>query len=159
MRYLILSDSHGCAALTARAWREAGRVDGVLFAGDGLDDLAALAAAGAAVYAVRGNMDGLLRDAPLYRVETLAGVRVLLTHGHRAHVKQSLDDLAQCALERQAAVAVYGHTHVPRVERYRGVLTVNPGALRDGRYAVLTVAGPGECGAELMRMSAAQGDV
>jgi predicted phosphodiesterase len=42
---------------------------------------------------------------------TLAGVRILLTHGHRQGVKYGLGAAVAYAEGRQADVLVFGHTH------------------------------------------------
>jgi|LSQX01.1.fsa_nt_gb putative phosphoesterase len=142
MRALILSDSHGRSDLVVRAYEEAcaqGGADAVLFAGDGWDDLMPLVERKIPVYAVRGNSENLVGGPPYMRVETLEQARVMITHGHRSDVRHTLDELVKSARDMSAIVAVYGHTHAQHAKWHRGVLTVNPGALRDGRYAVLQV--------------------
>ena len=44
------------------------------------------------------------------------------------------------AEELGARAALFGHTHAPFAGYAGGVLLVNPGALKDGRYAVLRIA-------------------
>src|SRR5690606_26470360 len=86
---------------------------------------------------VRGNCDGYLATAPEEMMLTIEGTRLLLTHGHRHRVKQGLLALAYRAREAGVQVALYGHTHVPSVERVGDIVLINPGALMSGRYAVL----------------------
>lgn len=156
MRALILSDSHGRRDLVVQAFTQANQVepvDLVLFAGDGWDDLMPLVDKKMTIYAVRGNVESVPSGPPYLRVETLGQVRTLIVHGHRLGVKNTLDDLAANAREKEATIAVYGHTHVPRIKWHRGVLTINPGALRDGRYAVLTILCSGRIEPELMHLA------
>ncbi len=159
MRALILSDSHGRRDLVLQAYAQATAlepVDAVLFAGDGWEDLMPLTVKKLPIYAVRGNVENVTAGPPYLRVETLEQVRTLIVHGHRLGVKNSLDELTANAREKDATIAVYGHTHVPRVKWHRGVLTINPGALRDGRYAMLTVLCSGRIEPELMHLTGAQ---
>ena len=77
----------------------------------------------------------------LFRSEELAvsflvnGVRFYACHGHEWHVKYGLDRLCYAAMECQAQVALYGHTHHAQVDLERGMYLVNPGAVCD-RYGV-----------------------
>ena len=75
------------------------------------------------------------------------GVLFFYTHGHHYGVKMGSERLAECAGERGADVALFGHTH--RRELVRGVGTAatvfNPGSLRDGgSYGVITITN-GKC--------------
>lgn len=160
MRALILSDSHGRRDMVMQAFNEANRVqpvDAVLFAGDGWEDLMPLVNKKLPIYAVRGNVENVPSGPPYLRVETLEQVRTLVVHGHRLGVKHTLDELVANAKEKDAAIAIYGHTHVPRVKWHRGVLTINPGAARDGRYAILTILCTGRIEPELTRVGELKG--
>ncbi len=138
MRLLLFSDSHGSVhhllAMMSRAQRE-GPVDAILFAGDGIGDLAFLQA-GCPVHAVRGNCDlGSSMEKEL--LLNFGSQQVYLTHGHLHRVKHGLSLLASDALERGAQVAVFGHSHQQGTAIKNGVLCVNPGALSKGEYAML----------------------
>ena len=108
-----------------------------------LEELRAL---GPPVEAVHGNMDEqALRDAlPRERVVEVAGARVGMVHvpGPRAGREERLvGRFPGCA------AVVYGHTHMPQVERHLGVWVLNPGSPTERRRApsrtmlVLAVAG------------------
>ena len=137
MKLLVVSDSHGVTAPMLE-WTARHRPDAVLHLGDHAADAEVLRAAypTVPVYAVRGNCDGA--GAPESRTLLLGGVRIFLTHGHRYRVKLGTDILAYAALEQEAAVALYGHTHCQSDEVRGGVRLINPGAA-DARYALLTV--------------------
>jgi len=68
------------------------------------------------------------------------GVKLLALHGHVfPSIRYDLSRLSYYAEEKGVALALYGHTHRPDVEWAGSVLLVNPGALKDGRYAVVTI--------------------
>ena len=138
---LVVSDTHGRADLLCEAARRA-KPDLVLFLGDGLRDLSALPD-DVSVRAVRGNCDWYTaEDAPLVRVETVANVRLYLTHGHTQGVKSGLDTAVAAAAAANADVLLYGHTHVPRE------LTLPAGAAAGGSVLQkpLLVLCPGSLG-------------
>jgi uncharacterized protein len=95
-----------------------------------LEELAALAP----VEAVRGNMDEVALKAALPErcVVPVEGVRIGLVHIAGPSVRRE---------ERLVSwfpgcdAVVYGHTHVPQLERYRGVWIVNPGSPTERRRA------------------------
>ena len=165
MTYLILSDSHGRPDRIEEAVRRV-RPDGILFAGDGLRDLARAElpalAQGYPLWAVSGNCDWL--TTPLVINDTLVepepeelilleGIRVLLIHGHRYGVKGGLGSAVARAVQRDADLLIYGHTHLPvelhlRPDDRRADLSVtkpltlfNPGSLgdRDASFGTLTL--------------------
>ncbi|MBR4425022.1 MAG: YfcE family phosphodiesterase [Oscillospiraceae bacterium] len=142
-KLLVCSDSHGNdAALRAAAALE--KPDLLLFLGDGAPDLDALRAAFPAldVRAVRGTCDWA-SAAPELRVLQVEQLRVFMTHGHRYRVKDDpgLMNLRYAALERGAALALFGHTHWPSLDRWEGLTVLNPGAMENGCYATVTVDG------------------
>lgn len=78
-------------------------------------------------------------DAPAERVEEIAGVKFLLVHGDRYGVKSSLTRLCYRAEELGCQAALFGHTHSAFCGYAGAALLVNPGALRDGNYAEITL--------------------
>lgn len=132
------SDAHG-----ARAYREAlvaalPKIDAFCYLGDcEADGLALrLLLGNTAFHIVRGNCDHG-SDLPETVMERLDGVRALITHGHRFHVKRTTALLAAKAAEQGCALALFGHTHQPYHGAREGVVLVNPGALCMGRYALI----------------------
>lgn len=122
MTALILSDSHGKADMVARAVRQAGRVDLLLFLGDGLRDLYGLEES-MPVVSVRGNCDLFSffgdNSVPEERIIRLGEYTVLMMHGHTAGVKASYVSAAERAARLGADILLFGHTH-QRFERYLG---------------------------------------
>ena len=147
---LVISDVHG--RLRDLRWvLQNETADAMFYLGDGLYDLnAALELRREPVpypiYRVAGNCDVNYSE-PSEGLAPFGGVLFFYTHGHHYGVKMGSERLAECAGERGADVALFGHTH--RRELVRGVGTAatvfNPGSLRDGgSYGVITIEN-GEC--------------
>jgi len=137
VRIAAISDTHmprGARALPAACVERLRDADLILHAGDVvaasfLDELRAL---GPPVEAVCGNMDepALTASLPRVRVVDAAGVRIGMVHiaGPRAGREERLrGEFPGCA------AVIYGHTHVPQVERVSGVWIVNPGSPTERR--------------------------
>ena len=140
MRVIVLSDSHGFTGRLSTILtvaEQGGPIDAILHLGDGYWDLRDLEVDLPPVYQVAGNCD-LFRSDTLDFV-TLSNAKLLLTHGHYQHVREGTDDLLSLALEEKCAAALYGHTHYQKMEWRSGILILNPGAVNDGKYAVLNI--------------------
>ena len=147
----LISDTHfqdRLFALPEKLARVWGPLDLILHAGD-VGDLSVLDQLGqmAPVMAVHGNDEPptAARDLPEQQLLMRGGVRVLLWHSHypdpvveRANRKGNwgpkLDRLAARTREAGAQVLVYGHSHVPALNRQAGVILFNPGALASGSF-------------------------
>lgn len=115
--------------------RELERADLILHGGDfvalaALRELEALAP----VEGVYGNMDEPALQAvfPERRVVEVEGVRIGMVHV--PGVKAGRESRLVTWFPGCDAV-VYGHTHLPRVERHRGVWILNPGSPTERRRA------------------------
>ena len=132
MKILVLSDSHAGLSFMRRCI-EAVKPDAVIHLGDYYDDGSAMAEEYPHIsfYQVPGNCDahrGFIPD-PETRLETLDGVRILMTHGHRHHVKQTLIRLVADARASRAAVVLFGHTHSAHCQQEEdGLWVLNPGS-------------------------------
>ena len=140
MNVLVFSDSH--RALSGMRHAVAlERPDYVIHLGDLERDAQLLAQEYPTlpVAGVPGNCDGF-PTAPLQRLATYAGVKVLMSHGHIWNVKLGYHAAIHAARQCQADVLLFGHTHVPYCQQEEdGLWVVNPGSIRDsGSYAVLT---------------------
>lgn len=142
LRYMVLSDSHRAGGWLARAAEiyAQGGFDGCIHLGDVHADARRFAElAGTTPLCVRGNCDSPLCPAPAERVEALGGARILLAHGDRYGVKSSLTRLSYRAEELACQAAFFGHTHRAFCGYVGGALLLNPGALREGNWAEVTV--------------------
>ena len=140
----VFSDSHGYPDHMIRVIREE-QPDLIFHLGDGESDLRAVRRAfpDLPVHAVRGNCD-LFSSAPALVRTRVAGVKVFATHGHEYRVKYDRDfqTLRYAALEADARVVLFGHTHIPYHDRVWGMEIVNPGSIGYGTragYAVLNI--------------------
>jgi putative phosphoesterase len=106
----------------------------VLHAGDfvSMEFLAELRALGPPVEGVYGNMDepALKESLPNHRVVEVGAVRIGMVHdaGPRAGREARL-----AARFEDCEAVVYGHTHVPQVERFQHLWVLNPGSPTDKR--------------------------
>lgn len=132
MRVGLISDTHGL--LRPGALEQLADAELILHAGDVGDpgilvELGALAP----VHAVWGNTDGFdVRAVTAERVRLeLEGWQVLLTHGHELGSPRP-DSLRDAYPD--ADIIVFGHTHAPLAEAFRGALMVNPGAAGPARF-------------------------
>ena len=138
MKLVVISDTHlprGARCLPDACLRELERADLILHTGDFvmaavLDELREFAP----VEGVHGNMDEPeLRVAlPGRRVVEVAGARIGMVHdgGSRAGREARL-----AASFSGCDAVVYGHTHVPQVERHGEVWILNPGSPTERRRA------------------------
>ena len=88
---------------------------------------------------VPGNCD-FGRFEALERVLILDDHRVLIAHGHTLGVKTGLLRAQYRALEMNADILLFGHTHVPLVDAASRPMMMNPGSIGDPRrptYGVL----------------------
>ena len=141
MRLVVLSDSHGALgrlSTVLMAAEQGGSIDALIHLGDGYWDLRDLNTSLPKVYQVAGNCD-LFRSDTLDYV-TLSGAKLLITHGHYQRVKEGTDTLLSLAMEERCQAALYGHTHYQTMKWENGILLLNPGAVNDGKYAVLNIS-------------------
>jgi len=100
---------------------------------------------GVMFYSVPGNCDSFYYDSldTLTKIVDIAGVRLLLTHGHKFQVKNGIEKLVSYGVETGVHGILFGHTHTAMLEWEPGsLLILNPGAAGSwgGSGAVLEVA-------------------
>ena len=127
----VFSDSHGSSENMLRAI-EKESPDRVFFLGDGAADIAAVAKKHPqlTVYTVRGNCDAH-SAAPIILRATVDGKKFFATHGHTFDVKTdaTFGELCSAAMEADAEVVLFGHTHVPFKDRRLCMEILNPGPI------------------------------
>jgi putative phosphoesterase len=132
VRIGLISDTHG--KLRAQVLELFDGVHLILHAGDiGDQDIITELETIAPVHAVHGNTDGWeLSHRFAETVDlTVEGTRIIVAHGHR------LGSPTPTLLRRAfpgADVIVYGHTHVPLIDRAHRPLVINPGAAGPARF-------------------------
>ena len=141
MKCLVFSDSHGTSFGMKRALRMHPDAEVIFFLGDGLSDFEELIYDRSRAYiAVRGNWDvnGILGDSMVKKTDsiTLMGHRIFLTHGDLYGVKYGLDGIKRLAVDHNADLVLFGHTH-QKLEKYiptedGGYYLFNPGSIGGG---------------------------
>ncbi len=113
-----------------------GGADLVLHGGDfvSLQFLEELRGIGPPVEGVCGNMDepALKAALPKQRVVEVDGVRIGMVHDAGPRVGREARLAARFA---ECEAVVYGHTHVPHVERFQHLWVLNPGSPTERRSA------------------------
>lgn len=137
----VMSDSHGSQTNVVSAAWEMKNCSQIIHLGDHSDDAEALEGmTKASVCTVAGNCDWFA-DAPTEAEFDVEGVHVFAAHGHREGVKNGMLHLSLKAQALGAKLVLFGHTHVPCMTEDGGIVFLNPGALRDGRYAIVEIDG------------------
>ena len=143
MRILVVSDSHGDAYAIRQAINEQPSAKILFFLGDGERDIEfAESATNIFIHKVKGNCD-FASGLPAYVVDEVDSVRVYATHGYVERVKYGTSLLRQYAADNKAAIALYGHTHIPDTTYSDGIWLINPGSIRMGEYAVVDITEKG----------------
>lgn len=144
-----MSDSHGNKFNVADAVKAQKEADAVIFLGDGEDDIndTDLAFRNKKLLRVQGNCDfsSLL---PYEETVVFDNVKIFITHGHMQEVKLGMEKLEAIAKNRGVQIALYGHTHNPRVDYIDGIYYMNPGTiggrfLSDVTYGVIDITKAG----------------
>lgn len=141
LKVAVISDSHGAKVRLEmfRRVAEEERFDALIHCGDGVSEAKWLQKnLPCEVHYVAGNCDFPGR-VPRELVVSYDRVRMLAVHGDLYDVKWDLTRLSYYAEEKCALVALFGHTHQPFAGFVGDRMLVNPGALKDGRYAVLQI--------------------
>jgi putative phosphoesterase len=138
LRLVVVSDTHlprGARRLPDACLRELERADLILHAGDFvtavvLDELSEFAP----VEGVHGNMDDpeLRTRLPARRVVETERARIGMIHG--AGPRAGREARLAAAFPGCHAI-VYGHTHIPQIERHGEVWILNPGSPTERRRA------------------------
>ncbi len=131
MKWLIISDTHGCYAELSVILETEKAIKDVIFLGDGLRDIqrAQLDFPDRNFICVKGNCD-ILDATPSMNILTLDGHKVLITHGDGFDVKTSKLAIRRAAIGMGADIALYGHTHRQYYEYMEGLYLFCPGSVR-----------------------------
>ena len=144
MKILVLSDSHGYLARIEQAIR-AEQPDRIIFLGDRASDFLDVCEKESyqekyertPVHIVSGNCDTGRSGFPEKLILEIEGKRFYITHGHRENVKMGYMRLCYSALEAEADIALFGHTHMKCKNNYEGLELLNPGAAMLGSYGTV----------------------
>ncbi len=143
VRLAVISDSHWSRTRVEMFANLAKKenFDAILHLGDGVSDAKWLAKnLSVPVRYVSGNCDPKWSCERELRL-SYEHVRLLCVHGDLYNVKYDPSGLSYHAEEIGAQVVLFGHTHRAYAGFVGRVMMVNPGSLRDGKYAVLEIDG------------------
>jgi len=166
LRVAVVADTHSRPHRSLGERLSGMRPDAVVHAGD-IGDLAVLDALAphGEVFAVRGNIDGKVRDVPdhaVLQIEDAGGplVNVLVTH-IAVYGTNLRADVARLADKEGAALVFCGHSHVPFVAKRGAVAVFNPGSVgprRDHLPIVLGLATIARSGISLVHVDVETGE-
>lgn len=96
------------------------------------------------ILAIKGNypLDGGIGYESVLEIE---GKKIFITHGHKYAVRRDIRELVTKADETGVDVVLFGHTHIPFIDRINGVHYLNPGSIISPRtnhapsYLILNV--------------------
>lgn len=144
MQIAVIGDTHARVAGISRELAKK-RPDHIIHTGDFYADARRIARPLNIPFdAVVGNCDAK-KGEPFELLLELAGQRIYVVHGHQYGVKYDLTNLYYQALEMEADIAIFGHTHEPHCENVKGLWLLNPGSpsrprfSRSGTYIWLTI--------------------
>ena len=145
MKICVFSDSHGYVNNMLRAIQNE-QPDMIIHLGDGTSDLAVVARKypDLPTECVRGNCDSF-STALMALNTTIAGKRFYAVHGHMFDVKvdPEIRRLKLTAMENDADIVLYGHTHMPYKDRSWAMEILNPGSCGEvpmPTYGIITIA-------------------
>lgn len=146
-RYLICSDIHGRDDLLRAVIKKESPLKAIFIAGDleldtyEVSDIIASNSPSTDVYMVSGNCDAYSGSASLlpHRLTTeVKGHKIFMTHGHRYGNADKVT-MSYAATEEGCDIVIYGHTHVAEDKSIYGIRFINPGALKNGSYAIMSI--------------------
>lgn len=128
MLVVVVGDTHGRCDRIQKEIQSLSGVAFLLHTGDHYQDGKALIRKlKIKGHSVVGNCDRR-DDGAKEMVLEVEGHRILLTHGHLQKVKHTMNNLYYKAREGRFDIVVFGHTHVPYLEKVEGIWFMNPGS-------------------------------
>ena len=130
MKIAVLSDTHGNYPLAIKMLDRISGLDCIIHLGDIIPDADIIECAlDIPVIKLAGNCD----SAPEAARELLLNISdraIFLSHGDVYRVKNGIERIYEKASSVKAGIVLYGHTHVPAIQKKGEVLLVNPGSLK-----------------------------
>ncbi|NMM63237.1 metallophosphoesterase [Clostridium sp. P21] len=138
----VISDTHRYVWVIENAIKKLENVDVLIHLGDNVQDVTEIKKYyKGEIINVKGNCDFSV-DVPGEKMQVIGGKKVFITHGHRYDVKYDLSRIRYKAMEMEADIVLFGHTHVSKIAYEDGIWFVNPGSPgvpRDGFNSVATI--------------------
>jgi putative phosphoesterase len=156
MKIGVISDTHGL--LRPEVAPALAGVDRILHIGDvGKISILRELEQIAPVTAIRGNVDTSPPCSELPETE------VVLVEGHYLYMLHDLGTLRLDPAAAKFAAVLYGHSHVPKIYKKKGVLYFNPGSCGPRRFelpvtiGMLTVGEEGDIEGEIVPLESVEG--
>ncbi len=129
MRIAVISDTHGNNKEIIEMLLEIEKPDILFHLGDYVTDGVAISKAlGFENIIVKGNGDYFHTEYNEDEFVEIRGKKFLLTHGHKYNVQNGLTTLYYKGLELGADIVLFGHTHIPIIEKIEDMVIMNPGS-------------------------------
>lgn len=159
-RILVVSDTHGYTRNLERVIRENRNIDFMIHLGDVCSDEEYIKArVHYPVKILKGNNDWSF-DLPDKAIMTIGGHKIFAVHGHNYQVYYGMERLVFAACEQGCDIIMYGHTHVPVIDKGDDYTVINPGSLTYPRqsghmpsYIIVTIWDDGKVEYELKYIS------
>ena len=66
------------------------------------------------------------------RIIEIKGKKIFMCHGHKYGVKYGYNSIYYRGKEVGADIVLFGHSHLPIIEEYDGLILMNPGSISHG---------------------------
>ncbi|GAA0733147.1 metallophosphoesterase [Clostridium oceanicum] len=128
MKIGVISDTHRGISDINKLVNKFKDTDMLIHLGDNVEDVDIISKVyKKEIINVKGNCDfGVEHPSELLKV--IGGKKFFITHGHLYNVKYNLTTLMYRAMELEADVVLFGHTHIPCIENISNIWFINPGS-------------------------------
>lgn len=135
MKALIFSDSHGKIDGILEAMKRHPDFEAIFHMGDIGNDIERMRVLTPyPVYIVRGNCDYSMAKLKDSLIVEFGGKRIAMCHGHRyITYGGAVDSLRYFGLQNKADIVMFGHTHVPLLDKQKDIILLNPGSISQPR--------------------------
>lgn len=134
MKILVISDTHGKNKKLIERIKNGEKPDLLFHLGDYVGDgLIISKELGIGSIIVMGNGDHPSSGFKEEEVIEIKGKRIFLTHGHKLGVNFNLNRILYRAKELNVDIALFGHTHIPIIEKVDDIIIMNPGSTSSPR--------------------------
>lgn len=142
-KIIVISDSHIPIRIDSTLFNkiEFKDFDYILCTGDIVDENTyfELTNQEAVFFGVHGNMDDyyIKQKLPQYRVVEIEGIKIGIIHGHQTGMAKP-DKLVKYFKEK-INIMIFGHSHKRYENTINDIKIINPGALCNGEYAIISI--------------------
>lgn len=142
MKLGIISDTHGMKEDIDRAIEVLKGCDKIFHLGDYKKDVDYIRNIYSGdIISIKGNCDtfNVLEKELIYKIDNK---KIFLTHGDYYGVNNNIFRLKYRAMELEANIVLYGHTHISNIELEENIYFINPGSCskpRDGYKSVAVI--------------------